>query len=85
MAGNRRVLNASQPIVNDGGYMAQAFQEWQALLTRRLPIRGTGSPEGVVSAPEDSVYIDEAGAVNAKVYTKIFASIGGDPKQGWEL
>lgn len=81
----RRILFVNQPITEANGVMSRQFQEWQELVTRALPIRGTGSPEGVVSAPEDSIYIDETGSTNAKVYRKIFAQISGDASQGWEL
>ena len=81
----RRVLNVSQPIVGSNGAMERQFQEWQTLVTKLLPYKGTGSPEGVVSAVEDSNYYDTAGASEFVHYIKMSDDIGGDKKLGWRL
>ena len=81
----RRVLFVSQPIVEDNGTMSAPFREWQELVTRALPIRGTGTPEGVVKAPQDSRYIDTAGAPGSLLYIKVNDDIAGDRTKGWML
>lgn len=81
----RRVLFVNQPIVEGNGTMSVPFQEWQSIVSRAQPFRGSGSPEGVVTAPEDSWYVDEAGSAGSRLYFKALSNISGDASQGWEL
>lgn len=81
----RRVLNISQPIVGANGTMERQFQEWQTLVTNILPYSGTGSPEGVISAPEDSSYYDKSGVAGSVHYIKTKDNIAGDKSRGWVL
>lgn len=78
-------LNASQPIVDATGAMEQPFREYMNLLSRYVPIIGTGSPEGVVEAPQFSRYIDQNGVTGSIEYLKMQPQVGGDRKQGWVL
>lgn len=79
----RRVLNVSQPIVKSNGTMEQQFQEWSQLVTRLLPMTGTGSPENVVEAEQYQHYYDISGSAGNILYIKMLSDIGGDKKQGW--
>lgn len=76
-------LEAGQPIVMKDGTMTQQFRDLMLDLVRYLPILGEGSPEGVVRAPQYSLYIDTTATGDPVEYRKIEDSIGGDPKQGW--
>ena len=75
----------NQAIVDRVGFMTSRFRAWTQQLTRAVPLRGTGSPEGVVEAAEDRLYVDSAGAAGNILYVKRDADIGGDRSQGWIL
>ena len=79
------LLNASQPIIDDSGKMAQAFRTWTLDASLSIPIVGTGSPDGVVEARQFQLYINSAGTAGLIEYRKMISEIGGDRKQGWIL
>lgn len=79
------LLNVAQPIVDDSGKMAQAFRTWTLDASLSIPIVGTGSPEGLVSARQFQLYIDSTGSAGSIEYRKMLAEIGGDRTQGWIL
>lgn len=76
-------LNAAQPIVEPDGTMAQPFRQFTQDASLSIPIVGTGSPEGVVTARQYSLYIDSTGISGAIEYRKMQPDIGGDVTQGW--
>ncbi len=76
-------LNAGQPIIEGDGTMAQTFRTWSARVSNSLAIVGSGSPEGVVEAPQYSLYIDEFAPLSPVEYRKMLPDVGGDRKQGW--
>lgn len=76
-------LNAGQPIVDENRTMSQPFGQWTRQASLSIPIIGSGSPEGVVSALQYSLYIDSAGTTGALEYRKMLPSIAGDVTQGW--
>ena len=76
-------LNPSQPVVEDDGTMSQAFREWSLLISRLEPIVGSGSPEGVVTASQYSLYIDNSTPLSPVQYRKMLPSIGGNRSNGW--
>lgn len=76
-------LNATQPIVGERGLMSQVFRSFMLLLSNNIPIVSTGSPEGVVEAPQYSLYIDETTPLSPVQYRKMLPEIGGDRKKGW--
>jgi len=78
-------LNAAQPIVLEDRTMDQAFREFTIVLNDNLPIVGTGSPEGVIGAPQFSLYIDSAGITGTIEYRKMQTAIAGDRSKGWLL
>ena len=79
------LLNASQPIVNNNGIMEQPFRNTMIRLANNLPIIGTGSPEGVVEAPQYSLFIDETIPLSPVEYRKMLPFIGSDRKSGWAV
>jgi len=81
----QRPLNVAQPIVEDDGTMGQSFTEWTILVSDNLRIVGTGTPEGVIEAPQYSMFIDEAVPLIPVMYLKMLPSIGGDITKGWAL
>lgn len=76
-------LNASQPITLNDGTMDQIFRLWTIQVTNSLPLVGTGTPEGVVEAPQYSLYIDESVPLSPVQYRKMLPEVGGDRKKGW--
>lgn len=78
-------LNAAQPIILSNGTMTQTFRTWTLDASLSIPIIGTGSPEGVVTARQYSLYIDSTGAAGSIEYRKMLPDIGGDVTQGWKL
>lgn len=76
-------LQAAQPIVEDNGTMSQAFRTWTIEVTRSLVIVGTGTPEGVLEAPQYSLYLDEAVPATPVQYRKMLPDIAGDRTMGW--
>ena len=76
-------LNAQQPIVFTDGTMQAAFRDFLLKIGNQQPIVGEGSPEGVVTAPLYSVYLDSTGSAGSIQYRKMAAEIGGDTSMGW--
>lgn len=83
MAKNQQVLNALQRIVEEDGTMSQVFRSFMLLMSNNLPIVGDGTPEGNVSAPQYSLYIDESTPTSPVQYRKMLPEIGGDRTKGW--
>lgn len=69
--------------------MGQNFLVWSEDITNQVnnntPETGTGSPEGVVSAPVGRFYIDTNGLAGSVLYVKRDSDVGGDASQGWIL
>lgn len=78
-------LNAAEPVVGESGSMLQRFRTFLLQVHRYLPIVGEGSPEGVVEAPQFSLYIDSTAGSGSIEYRKMLPDIGGDKKMGWVL
>lgn len=76
-------LNAALPIVGKDGTMEPAFRDQMNKVNKNLPLTGIGSPEGVVFAPQFSLYLDTAGVSGSIEYRKMLTDISGDRKQGW--
>lgn len=76
-------LHATTPIVDADGTMSQVFRSWAGRVTERMLYVGTGSPEGVLEAPQYSEYIDETTPAAPVKYVKMLPAIAGDRKQGW--
>ena len=85
MAKNPR-LQVTQPIVEADGTMSPPMLHFMLLLQSLVvPIFGSGSPEGVVEAPQFSGFIDVAGATGTFRYIKQLDDIGGNKALGWVL
>jgi hypothetical protein len=75
----------SFPIVNDAGMTSQAFQRYLSQLDLCVLLKGDGSPEGALEAPQYSRYFDRTGVAGSRMYLKVHRSIANDPTMGWEL
>lgn len=75
----------AQPIVDVAGNMSQVFRAWTQSVSRLEILSGVGSPEGVVNAPQKTLYMNTTGGAGAVLYIKRDTNVGGDPKQGWIL
>lgn len=76
-------LNASNPIVEANGTMTQLFREWALQQANALVHVGTGSPEGVLEAPQYSLYLDESNPAAPVQYRKMLPEIAGNRDEGW--
>ena len=76
-------LDGSQPILKEDGTMTSRTQIWNEKVSRLAITRGTGSPEGVIAAQEDALYIDSTGIAGAVLFIKRDADILGDRTKGW--
>lgn len=82
-----KLLNAINPITLENLTMSDEFRTWALQLVNEVnaltPIVGAGSPEGVVSAPQYSLYLNSAGISGTIEYRKMLPDVGGDITQGW--
>ena len=76
---------ASQPIVEPDSTMSEPFRVWTQRVTAMQILTGSGSPEGVVSAPITTLYMNTAGGAGAVLYIKRDTDIAADPTTGWIL
>lgn len=76
-------LLAALPVVQTDGTMSQAFRTHLQRLSHSVVIVGTGNPEGVLEAPQYSLYIDETTPTVPVQYRKMLTDIAGNSKQGW--
>lgn len=78
-------LNSTQPIVESDATPLQAFRTWALQVSNNIPFVSTGTPEGVVEAPQYSLFIDEAVPLTPVQYRKMLPEIGGDRTKGWAV
>jgi hypothetical protein len=83
MPQNPKAINSAQPIVEQDSTMSQVFRTWLLQVSKTIPIVGTGSPEGVVEAPQYSIFIDETTPAVPIEYIKMIPEIAGDRSSGW--
>ena len=76
-------LNSSQPIVEPDGTITQVFRTWANVVTDAVPLIGIGTPEATVTAPQYSLYIDEAVPLTPVQYRTMLPEVGGDRSKGW--
>jgi hypothetical protein len=76
-------LNAALPIVLPDRSMTPPFRDFMNDVFRTFEIRGSGSPEGVIAAPQYARYLDIDGTAGALEYRKMLTDIAGDKTQGW--
>ena len=74
--------NVNKPVIDANGGMLKSFRLWVQNVTRTQLFRGSGSPEGVVEAVENALYVD---VDNDNLYYKRDSDISGDTSQGWRL
>ena len=81
--------NAQQSISSDAGIMLQVFRTWTrsvtTLVNTLILLKGSGSPEGVVSAAQGRRYMDTNGTASNISYIKRDADVLGDKTLGWIL
>lgn len=88
MPQNPTRLESAQPIVGEDGTMAQAFRTWTLQVTRSLVMVGAlpgRTPEGVIEAPQYSLYVDETVPLVPVTYRKMLPKLLGDRKKGWAV
>jgi len=78
-------LTSTRPVLEQDGTTGQEMRSWAQLLTDRALIIGTSTPEGVITAPQGSMFMDDAGTAGSILYVKRDADIAGDKKLGWIL
>jgi len=78
-------LNAANAITEENGTMTQAFRRTMIELDNNLPIVGEGSPEGILEAPQFSLYLDSLGGSGTIEYRKMQTEISGNRAMGWVL
>lgn len=76
-------FNFNTPLVDERGFATQQFRTFLSSVHRFLPIVGEGSPEGVITAPQYTSYIDSTAGSGDVEYRKLLPEIGGDVTQGW--
>jgi len=76
---------ASQPIVEPNRTMSDPFRLWSQQVTAMQMQTGSGSPEGVLSAPVTTLYMNTAGTAGSILYIKRDTDISADPARGWIL
>jgi len=79
-------INFSRPAINSLGVLSLAMKRWIQSITNQAVITGSGTPEGVVKAPQFSSYKDvDATTTGTILYSKQLAQIGGNTSMGWVL
>lgn len=76
-------INSAQPITESDNTMSQVFRSWMNRISDNVPLVSTGSPEGVIEAPQYTLYIDETTPTVPVQYRKMLPEIGGDRSMGW--
>ena len=72
------------PMSTDG-LMNDQFRRWTVNVTNEGVIIGTGSPEGVITAGQGRIYMDDSGSAGSILYVKKLTDISGDQSKGWIL
>lgn len=83
MPQNPTKLPATLRLVDESGLPSQTARAWEQRVSKTVPIVGTGTPEGVVEAPQYQFYVDETTPTAPVLYIKTQPEIGGDRTKGW--
>ena len=78
-------VDPSKAVVNEFGFMTEAFKLFVLQLVNGGLIIDTGSPEGVIEAQQGAIYMDDTGTAGSILYIKRDADISGDKTKGWIL
>jgi len=76
-------LNANQQIIHQDGTPTSTFRQFISKIAESVVIVGTGTPEGVLEAPQYTLYVDEAVPLTPVTYRKMLPEVGGDRSKGW--
>lgn len=79
------ISNQERTIVDQNGMTTQSMMIWMEQVTNLQIATGSGSPEGVLKALTEKLYMDTAGIAGAILYIKRDADIAGDTSKGWIL
>lgn len=80
---NHVVPPAQMLVPNEDGTPSTPMQRWMTSVT--VIYYGSGSPEGVVEARINSLYMDTSGTAGSILYIKRDQDVSGDRSQGWIL
>ena len=78
---NRIIAPISQTPISQNGIQTTSFRQWTQAITERATIIGSGSPEGVVTATQGALYMDEDATTGSILYIKK----EGSGANGWVL
>lgn len=78
-------LPKSRPIVEEDGFLTPESRVALLELEARIPIYGSGSPEGEVESLVGATYYDIDASTGSIIYVKTQDNIGGDRSKGWTL
>lgn len=70
-------------LVDSDGNATDAMRRWMILTSDNSVAVGSGSPEGVLDAPQYTLYIDETDPENPVQYRKMLVSKNNDRSAGW--
>lgn len=78
------VLRPDEVLVGRDGRATKTFQQWVSAMQSALALlptfRGSGDPNGVVTASPPSLYFNNAGGANVTIYVK---ESGMGTNTGW--
>ena len=72
-------------MVTEQGLMTTEVSDFFTIVADLAIASGSGSPETVLSARQEKLYMDTAGTAGNILYIKKLTDIGGDTTQGWIL
>lgn len=78
-------LNRGVQVADSEGKQTERMYNWAQQITQLQILTGSGSPEGVVEAKIETLYMNTAGTAGSILYIKRDADVGGDRTQGWIL
>jgi hypothetical protein len=73
-------LDRTDPAVEDG-VATQRLYAWMQAISDRIPLEGSGSPEGSLTANKGRLYVNREGIQGERIYMK--TTNGGNV--GWQL
>lgn len=78
-------LTATEPILEENLTMTQQTRTFMNAVARLSLLTGSGSPEGVLEANAERLYMDTTGTTGNILYIKQVDSVARDKTLGWIL
>ena len=75
----------TDPLVEENRTMTQQTRSFMNAVARLSLLTGSGSPEGVLDATAERLYMDTTGVAGSVLYIKQVDSIARDTTLGWIL